>query len=277
MDFFSVEYLEHLRDVYLVPFGINLLIAILVFYIGRTVARLIIRVLDRIATRSNVDESLRKFLLDLAYGLLMAIVVIAALERLGVKTTAAIAILGALGLAIGFALQGSLGNFASGVLIITFKPYKIGDLVEIAGHTGVVDDIKVFNTVLRSPDNIQILVPNGQVTGGTIKNMSTRGIRRVDMVFGIGYDDDIKKAKEMIEKVLSEDSRILAEPTYQVAVSNLGDSSVDLVVRPWVKVEDYWGVKFHTLERLKLEADAAGISIPFPQRDVHLFEEKKAA
>ena len=277
MDFFSIEHLERLAHQYLVPFGINLLIAIFVYFIGRSIARLIIRVLDRLAERSNVDESLRKFVLDLVYGVLMAIVVITALERLGVKTTAAIAILGALGLAIGFALQGSLGNFASGVLIITFKPYKIGDLVEIAGHTGVVDDIKVFNTVLRSPDNIQILVPNGQVTSGTIKNMSTRGIRRVDIVFGIGYDDDIKKAKEMIEKVLSEDSRILAEPAYQVAVSNLGESSVDLVVRPWVKVEDYWGVRFHTLERLKIEADAAGISIPYPQRDVHLFEEKKAA
>ena len=277
MDLFSIEHLQRLAHQSLVPFGINLLIAIFVYFIGRSIARLIIRVLDRLAERSNVDESLRKFVLDLVYGVLMAIVVITALERLGVKTTAAIAILGALGLAIGFALQGSLGNFASGVLIITFKPYKIGDLVEIAGHTGVVDDIKVFNTVLRSPDNIQILVPNGQVTSGTIKNMSTRGIRRVDIVFGIGYDDDIKKAKEMIEKVLSEDNRILAEPAYQVAVSNLGDSSVDLVVRPWVKVEDYWGVRFHTLERLKIEADAAGISIPYPQRDVHLFEEKKAA
>jgi small conductance mechanosensitive channel len=277
MDYFSVDHLKVLADQYLIPFGINLLLALLVYYIGRSVARLIIRVLDRIAERSNVDESLRKFLLDLAYGLLMAVVVIAALERLGVKTTAAIAILGALGLAVGFALQGSLGNFASGVLIIAFKPYKVGDLVEVAGHTGVVDEIKVFNTVLRTPDNIQILIPNGQVTGGTIKNMNTRGIRRIDMVFGIGYDDDIKKAKEMIEKVLSEDSRILAEPKYQVAVSNLGDSSVDFVVRPWVKAEDYWGVRFDVTEKLKLEADAAGISIPFPQRDVHLYEEKKAA
>jgi len=234
-------------------------------------------VLDRLAKRSKVDESLRKFLLDLAYGLLMAIVIIAALERLGVKTTAAIAILGALGLAIGFALQGSLGNFASGVLIISFKPYKVGDLVEVSGHVGVVDEIKVFNTVLRTPDNIEILVPNGQVTGGTIKNMSVRGTRRIDLTFGIGYDDDIKKAKAMIEKVLSEDSRILSEPTYQVAVSNLGDSSVDFVVRPWVKTEDYWAVRFDTVEKLKLEADAQGISIPFPQRDVHMYEEMKAA
>jgi len=277
MDFFSVDYLKHLADQYLVPFGINLVIALLVFYVGRGIARLIVRMLNRVAERSNVDESLRKFLLDLAYGMLMAIVIIAALERLGVKTTAAIAILGALGLAIGLALQGSLGNFASGVLIIMFKPYKVGDLVEAAGHIGVVDEIKVFNTVLRTADNIQILIPNGQVTGGSIKNMSVRGTRRIDLTFGIGYDDDLKKAKAMIEKVLSEDSRILPEPAYQVAVSNLGDSSVDFVVRPWVNTPDYWAVRFDLIEKLKLEADAQGISIPFPQRDVHFYEEKKVA
>jgi len=277
MDFFSVDHLKQLADQYLVPFAINLLIALFVFYIGRSISRLIIRMLDRVAQRSKLDDSLRKFLLDLAYGLLMAIVIIAALERLGVKTTAAIAILGPPGLAIGLALQGSLGNFASGVLIIMFKPYKVGGVVEVAGNVGVVDEVKVFNTVLRTGDNIQVLIPNGQVTGNIIKNMSVRGIRRIDLVFGIGYGDDIKKAKAMIEKVLSEDSRILAEPKYQVAVSNLGDSSVDFVVRPWVKVEDYWAVRFDTLEKLKLEADAQGISIPFPQRDVHLFEEKKVA
>ncbi len=277
MDFFSVEHLKDLINAYLIPFGINLIIALLVFFIGRSVSRLIIRVLDRVAERSNMDESLRKFLLDLAYALLMAIVVIAALERLGVKTTAAIAILGALGLAVGFALQGSLGNFASGVLLIMFKPYKVGDLVTAGGHTGVVTGIKVFNTELKTPDNRKIMIPNGQVTGGSIENMSALGIRRIDMTFGIGYDDDIKKAKAMIEEVLRSDDRILAEPAFQVAVGELGDNSVNFVVRPWVNVADYWGVNFDTLERLKEAADANGISIPYPQRDVHMYDESRAA
>lgn len=277
MDFLSIEYLKYLTNAYFIPFGINLIIALLVFYIGRSVSRLIVRVLDRVAERSNMDESLRKFLGDLAYGLLMAIVIIAALERLGVKTTAAIAILGALGLAVGFALQGSLGNFASGVLLIMFKPYKVGDLVTAGGHTGVVTAIKVFNTELKTPDNRKIMIPNGQITGGSIENMSALEIRRIDMTFGIGYGDDIKKAKAMIEEVLGKDDRILAEPAFQVAVGELGDNSVNFVVRPWVKVADYWGVKFDTLERLKEAADANGISIPYPQRDVHLYDESKAA
>ena len=277
MDFFSVEYLEKLVHQYLVPFAINLLIAILVFYIGRAIARLIVRVLGNVAQRSKVDESLTKFLLDLAYGLLMAVVFIAVLERLGIKTTAAVAILGAMGLAVGFAMQGSLGNFASGVMIIIFKPYKVGDVVSVAGHTGKVDSIQVFNTVLVTPDNRRIMIPNGQVTSGSIENITALDTRRVDIVFGIGYDDDIKKAKEMIEGILESDSRILPEPAPQVAVSELGDNSVNFVVRPWCKTGDYWGVMFDTLERLKQAADENGISIPYPQRDVHLFQESKAA
>jgi len=277
MDFFSVAYLKGLAHTYLVPFAINLVIAIFVFYIGRVVARLVVKTLDKLMQRSKMDASLRKFATDLAYGLLMAIVVIASLERLGVKTTAAIAIIGAMGLALGLALQGSLGNFASGVMIIMFKPYKIGDLVKLGGQVGVVEEIKVFNTVLITPDNRTILMPNGQITSASIENLSAKGILRIDMTFGIGYDDDIRAAKKMIEQVITSDPRVLADPAPQVAVAELADSSVNFVVRPWVTVADYWGVRFDLTERLKLEADTQGISIPYPQRDVHMHQADKAA
>lgn len=274
---FSVEYAKFLAHEYLVPFGLNLVIAILVFYIGRSIARFIVRLVTRIAERSSVDESLTKFATDLIYAVLMMVVIIASLERLGVKTTAAIAVLGAAGLAIGLALQGSLGNFASGVMIIMFKPYKVGDLVTVAGHTGVVEGVKVFNTVLVTPDNKQILIPNGQITGGSIVNLTARGTLRIDLTFGIGYDDDMKKAKAMIEGVLNQESRILAEPAPQVAVAELADSSVNFVVRPWVNVADYWDVRFAVTEALKDAADREGISIPYPQQDVHMHEVKEAA
>ncbi len=273
MDFFSIEYLKYLTNTYLVPFAINLVISLLVFFIGRAVARFAVRVFDRLLQRSKVDESLRKFVLDLAYGLMLAIVVIAALDRLGVKTTAAVAILGALGLAVGFALQGSLGNFAAGVMVMVFKPYKVGDWITAAGYTGAVEGIKVFVTELKTGDNRVVLIPNGQIMAGSIENITARSTRRIDMTFGIGYDDDLKKAKQMIQDVLDADSRILKDPPYQVAVSELGDNSVNFVVRPWVATSDYWAVKFDTLEKLKVAADENGISIPFPQRDVHMYYE----
>jgi len=272
VDFFSVDHLEALADRYLVPFSVNLALAILVFLIGRAVARLIVRAIGRVAERAKLDESLRKFLCDMSYAVLLMVVVITALERLGIKTTAAIAVLGAAGLAVGFALQSSLGNFASGVMIIVFKPYKVGDVVTVAGQTGKVDGVKIFNTVLVTPDNLTMMIPNGQITAGTIVNLTALGTRRVDLVFGIGYGDDIKKAKELLDKLVREDSRVLADPAPVVAVSELADSSVNFVVRPWCAVADYWDVRFSLIERVKLEFDAAGISIPFPQRDVHLHQ-----
>jgi small conductance mechanosensitive channel len=277
MDYFSMDRLKFWADQYLVPFAIDLVIAILVFVIGRWVARAITKALGRLMARAKFDESLTKFLTDLGYALLMMVVVIAALERLGVKTTAAVAVLGAMGLAVGFAMQGSLGNFASGVMLILFKPYKVGDLVTVAGKTGVVDGIKVFNTELVTPDNRQIMIPNGAITSGTIENLTARGTLRIDLEIGIGYNDDIKKAKEVLEQVLSSDDRILAEPAAQVAVCALADSSVNFVVRPWVKASDYWDVRFDTLERVKNSLDDAGISIPYPQQDVHMHEVAKAA
>ena len=276
-DFLSVEKAKQLAEEYLIPFGLNLLMAILVFYIGRMVARIIVKAVDKLMTKSEMDESLRKFVTDLAYAMLMVVVVIAALDRLGVKTTAAVAVLGAAGLAIGLALQGSLGNFASGVMIILFKPYKVGDVISVAGHTGGVDAIKVFVTILVTPDNRQIAIPNGQITGGSIVNLTARGTRRIDLVAGIGYDDDIKLAKQTLEEILAADDRILKDPAPQVAVSELADSSVNFVVRPWVNSADYWDVMFDVTEAIKLTFDEKGISIPFPQRDVHMHEVKQNA
>ena len=265
----SLNYLRAMANEYLVPFGIRIVIALAVFIIGRMIARAIVRAVDRLAT-GRMDDSLRKFLTSVLGGLLTAFVVIAALERLGVQTTAAVAILGAAGLAIGFALQGSLGNFASGVMLIIFKPYQIGDLVKLAGEVGVVEAIEVFNTIIITPDNRTIIIPNGQVGSAPIENLSKKGVLRVDLVFGIGYGDDIKKAKEIMEKIVVADSRVKSDPAPQIAVCELGDSSVNFVVRPWCDVADYWDVRFDTLENIKIAFDKEGISIPFPQQDVHM-------
>lgn len=272
MDYFSTENLMQLVDRYVVPFGINLLVAILVFFFGRLIARAIKRLIIKLMTRANVDESLRKFLGDVLYAALMVVVIIAALERLGVKTTAAVAVLGAAGLAIGLALQGSLGNFASGVMIVGFRPYSVGDFVIAGGQSGTVESVKIFNTVLITPDNRRIIVPNGQITSGPIENVTAMPTRRIDLVFGIGYDDDIDKARSIIEQVLASESRLLADPEPKIAVSELADSSVNFIVRPWVNTSDYWAVRWDLIERMKKQFDENGISIPFPQRDVHLHQ-----
>lgn len=269
----SIDYFKYLASAYVVPFAINLVIAALVFYIGRMVARSLVKLLDKIFVKADLDESLRKFLCDLAYAVLLMVVIIAALERLGVKTTAAVAVLGAAGLAIGLALQGSLGNFASGVLIVLFKPYQVGDFVSVAGQSGTVEAVKIFNTIITTPDNVEIIIPNGQITGGVITNFSAKETRRIDLVIGVGYGDDLKKTREVLEAVIASEERVLKDPACQIAVSELADSSVNFVVRPWVKGADYWGTRFDLLENIKVSLDEAGISIPFPQRDVHLFNE----
>jgi small conductance mechanosensitive channel len=205
----------------------------------------------------------------------MVFVVIAALNKLGVQTTSFIAIIGAAGLAVGLALQGSLANFAAGVLLIIFKPFKVGDFIAAAGTLGTVKEIQIFNTVLDHFDNRRIVVPNAKLTGDNITNFSAIEKRRVDLVFGISYSDNIKKAKEALEKVVTSDSRVLKDPKPVIAVSELADSSVNLVCRPWVKPGDYWDVYFDTLEKGKMELENNGITIPFPQRDVHMYQEKK--
>ncbi len=211
-----------------------------------------------------------EFISSLARAALLLIVIIASLDVLGVDTTSLIAVLGAAGLAVGLALQGSLQNFASGVMLILFRPFREGDVVEAAGIIGKVEKITVFNTIFLSPDNREIIVPNSAIYGGTIANLSARENRRIDMVFGISYDDDIKKAKDILIKSLESDERVLKDPAPVVALAELADSSVNFVVRPWVKGEDYWDVKFDLTEHIKLAFDENNISIPYPQMDVHM-------
>lgn len=257
-------------------FGVNVLAALAIFIIGRWVIRYLKKLMLRVMEKRNVDPTLSKFVANLAYVALLAFVIIAALGMLGIQTTSFIAVLGAAGLAVGLALQGSLSNFAAGVLMIIFRPFKVGDFIEGAGVAGVVEEIQIFTTQLKTPDNKTIIIPNAKITADNIVNYTIKGTRRADMVFGIGYEADIDKARDIISEILSKDERILKDPAPQVAVSELANSSVNFVTRPWVNVEDYWGVVFDVTEAVKKRFDAAGINIPFPQRDVHLYEHKAA-
>jgi small conductance mechanosensitive channel len=257
-------------------FGVKILTALAVFIIGRWVVKYLRRLIRMIMEKRNVDPTLTKFFTNLSYIALLTFVIIAALGMLGIQTTSFIAVLGAAGLAIGLALQGSLSNFAAGILMIIFRPFKVGDLIEGAGVYGAVEEIQIFTTQLVTPDNKTIIVPNAQMTSDNIINYSAKGTRRADMVIGIGYGDDIDKARGIISEVLSQDERILKDPPFQIAVSELADSSVNFVVRPWVKSGDYWSVIFDTTEAIKKRFDAEGVNIPFPQRDVHVYEHKAA-
>jgi small conductance mechanosensitive channel len=220
--------------------------------------------------RAHIDPTLGKFVRNLAYFALLAFVAITALGSLGVPNASFVATVGAAGLAVGLALQGSLSNFAAGVLLIIFKPFKVGDFVEIAGAGGTVQEIQIFNTVIHSPDNVRVIVPNAQVTSGNIKNYTANDKRRLDMVIGISYGDDIAKARQIISGILQGDSRVVKDPAPVVAVLGLGDSSVDIAVRPWVKPADYWTCHFDLHEQIKVSLEQSGITIPFPQRDIHI-------
>jgi small conductance mechanosensitive channel len=261
---------EELGSNYLIPWGINLLMAILIFIIGRMIAKILVRLLRKILVRAEMDKILINFIASITKTALLLFVIIASIDQLGVDTTSLIAVLGAAGLAVGLALQGSLQNFASGVLLIVFRPFREGDFIEAAGISGVVEHITIFNTILRTGDNREMIVPNGEIYKGTIINYSARDTRRIDMVFGIGYDDDINKARKIINDILERDARILKDPAALIAVSELADSSVNFVVRPWVNSGDYWPVRFALTEQIKLAFDESGISIPYPQMDVHL-------
>jgi small conductance mechanosensitive channel len=253
-------------------YGPKVIAALLVFIIGKMVAKVITGAVRKAMVRGSLDESLAKFLGSLVYMLLLTMVAIAALGQLGVQTGSFVALVGAAGLAIGFALQGSLGNFAAGVMIMIFRPFKAGDFVEAGGHAGVIEEVQVFATMMRTGDNKLIILPNSAVTNGSIVNYSAKDTRRIDMVFGIGYDDDIKKAKGILERMVTGDSRVLADPAPTIAVAELADSSVNFVVRPWVNAGDYWPTKFDLTEAIKIEFDKEGISIPFPQQDVHMHQ-----
>lgn len=257
-------------DTYAMPWAINIVLAVVIFIVGRIVAGMVVRGVSNILEKSKMDEILVAFLSSILGALLTLVVVIVALNQLGVDTTSFIALIGAAGLAIGLSLQGSLQNFAAGVMLILFKPFKIGDFVEAAGTSGVVENISIFSSIFRTGDNREVIIPNGAIYGGVIVNYSAKDTRRVDMVFGIGYGDDIKKAKDTLNEIINSDERILKEPEAVIAVSELADSSVNFVVRPWVKSADYWGVKFDITEKVKLTFDERGISIPYPQMDIHM-------
>lgn len=233
-------------------------------------ARICAALARRAILRSTDQPTLAAFVGRMVSMGVMALAIIAALAKLGVNTTSMAAVLAAAGLAVGLALQGSLANFAAGVMIMIFRPFSVGDLVEAGGVMGTVEEVQVFATMLRTGDNRAIIVGNAAMTAGSITNYSAKDTRRVDMVFGIGYSDDIGRAKAVLARVLAEDARVLAEPEPTIGVVELADSSVNFVCRPWVKRDDYWGVYFDTHERVKLAFDAEGLSIPFPQQDVHM-------
>jgi small conductance mechanosensitive channel len=253
-------------------YGTKVIGAIAILIIGRIVVGIVARMIKRLMRKAGVDETLTKFTVSLTRIALMVFVILAALSTLGVQTTSFIAVIGAAGLAVGFALQGSLSNFASGVMLVIFRPFRVGDFVEAGGIAGTAEAVQIFHTVLKTPDNKKVIIPNNSITGSNIINYSAKDERRIDLVFGIGYGDDLKKAKGILERILAEDARVQKDPAPVVAVSELGDSSVNFVVRPWVKTGDYWNVYWDITERVKLTFDAEGISIPFPQRDVHLHQ-----
>jgi Small-conductance mechanosensitive channel len=258
-------------------YSLKIVAAAAIFIVGRWIAKLLRNLVERIMTKGKVDETLVKFVGNITYVALIAIVVIAALNQLGVQTTSFIAIIGAAGLAVGLALQGSLANFAAGVLMIIFRPFKLGDYVEGAGAAGTVEEISIFTTHLRSLDNKTIIVPNAKITGDNIINYSAKDSRRLDLVFGVSYSDDLQKVKGVLYDILKNDDRILKDPAPTVGVLELADSSVNFAVRPWVRTGDYWILFFDLKEKIKERFDAESISIPFPQQDVHLYELKREA
>jgi small conductance mechanosensitive channel len=257
----------------LIFYGMQILAAVFILVLGLWLAKKLKALFARVLQKKEVDQTLIGFLSSLLYGALVVFVIIAAISKLNVQTTSFVAVIGAAGLAVGLALQGSLSNFASGVLLILFKSFQVGNFIKAGGEMGTVVEVGILTTELNTPDNVKIIMPNSQVLGGSITNFSAHSTRRVDMTIGVSYTDDLNKAKRLIEEVIEADERILKEPAPQVAVSNLGDSSVDFVVRPWVNTPDFWNVKFDFLQAVKEKFDQSGISIPFPQRDIHLFQE----
>ncbi|MGD8569084.1 MAG: mechanosensitive ion channel [Gammaproteobacteria bacterium] len=264
----DVDYL----NLYIVPWAINVVAALIVFVVGRWLAKAVVKLISKMMRRGKVDETLISFLSHVIYIALLIVVVIAALDKLGLNTNSLLAVFATAGLAVGLALKDSLSNFAAGVMLIVFKPFKVGDFVEAGGSAGTVEAIRIFNTLFRTPDNREITVPNGQIYSGTIVNITARETRRVDVVFGIGYGDDLSKARDLIWEVIHNDPRILKDPEPAIVLADLAESSVNIAVRSWVNSGDYWPVRAELLEKVKLAFDNNDISIPFPQRDVHLYQ-----
>jgi small conductance mechanosensitive channel len=258
------------------PYLVNFAIAVAILVIGRIIAGAIRSLIKNVMSARKVDGTIVGFVSGLIYAVIMVGVVLAALQRIGVQTTSFVAIIGAAGLAIGLALQGSLANFAAGFMLILFKPFKVGNFIEAGGTAGIVEEIDIFTTTLRTPDNRVIIVPNNAITSGAITNVNARDTRRVDLTVGVSYKDDLRAVKALLEKILAEDSRVLKDPAPTVGVVELAGSSVVFCVRPWVNAADYWNVFFDLNITMKERIEAAGFSIPFPQQDVHLHTVEKS-
>lgn len=263
------EYMDALVNIG-VEYGLRIIAAIAILILGRILAGVIKNIISKIMTKKNVDKTLISFITSVSYVAMMTFIIVSAIGVLDFPIASFVAVIGAAGLAIGLALQGSLSNFAAGVLMIIFKPLKVGDYVEAGGAAGVVEEVGIFTTIIKTPDNKKIIMPNSNVTGGNITNYSANDVRRVDIVAGVSYGDDIDKVKKVLSEIQSEDERILKDPAPMIGLVELGDSSVNFTVRSWVKTADYWDVFFDTQEKIKKRFDAEGISIPFPQQDVHI-------
>lgn len=259
-----------------IEYGASLLLAILVLIIGLWLIKKIVKTASRTMEKRNVDASLRPFLASIIKALLTIMLVITVASMVGVEMTSFVAVLGAAGLAVGLALQGSLANFAGGVLILLLKPFKVGDFIEANGFSGTVREIQIFYTYITTTSNQEIVIPNGDLSNNAVTNYSFHDTRRIDMTFGIGYDDDIDQAKKILREIVESDSRILKDKGVDIFLEELADSSVNFHVRAWAKSSDFWDIFNNMNEKVKKAFDAAGISIPFPQRDVHLFQENKA-
>jgi small conductance mechanosensitive channel len=257
-------------------YGLKVLAALAILFFGRIVAGWLRKMVERMMTKGKTDPMIVGFVGSIVYVGLMVFVVLAALGQVGIQTTSFIAILGAAGLAIGLALQGSLANFAAGFLLIMFRPFKVGDFIEGAGISGAVESIQIFTTTLKTPDNKMVIVPNAKLMNDNITNYSAKETRRVDLVVGVSYDADLAQVKQVLTDIANKDERVKSDPAPLIAVSELGDSSVNLVMRMWTNTADYWGVYFDSTEAVKLRLDEAGIGIPYPQRDVHMYEHKAA-
>lgn len=271
----SDERLELVID-FVTLWGLRVVGAVAVLIIGRMVAGLLRRMVRRALESREADVTLVPFVSNLVYYLALAFVLIAVLSLFGVQTASLVALLGAAGLAVGLALQGTLSHFASGIMLLIFRPFRVGDYVAVGDTKGTVEELGIFSTTLRSPDNIKITVPNSEIYGSSIHNYDGYPTRRVDILIGVSYDDDIEAAREIIRRVVEGDQRVLADPPLQTVVTDLADSSVNLSVRPWCRTDDYWTLKFELTQRIKEELEKGGCTIPFPQRDVHLYQAESA-
>ena len=273
MDF--QPYLEKIIEL-AVTYAPKLLLAIITLIVGHIVIKTIIKSIRKLSEKRSFDLTLQKFLISLTKALLYVLLIVSVASMVGIETTSFIAVLGAAGLAIGLALQGSLSNFAGGVLILAFKPFKVADVIDAQGFLGIVDEIQIFNTIIKTFDNRVIIIPNGALANGPITNITREDTRRVDMEFGVGYTDDIDKVKQILTDLIKADERVLNEPAEPfIVMKELGESSVNFVVRAWCKASDYWDIYFGMMEKVKKTFDKEGVSIPFPQRDVHLYQHNK--